>query len=362
MPIHDLAIAYQTKTDEELLQLVGSPEQLTSEAYATLRGELAKRRIDSSAHLNSEEENGQTKLSQLSTSETRLLRESQSASEFVGEVLHFYQDHFWLFIKLIAPAVIVGYVAVMMGRNEGREIARHLPRGLELLSHRTEILEIWFANFVGYFVSWMAFCFSFGAICSAVGQITAGTVPSASDCFADVRGRVGPFLRLSTLLFSLALVAIAGAGLLDGAVFWIFHQRQAHPSFFIVNIVSLLLAGLVLLVLSRFGLALPAVMLDNCRVGQSMFRSDELTEGKWLILAILLTKSLLGGYVAGMFPFWLAGWIWAYVQLPLRLLTIASIAGVIVVEPFMFIGFALLYIRMTAVLPASNVGLASTLT
>jgi len=207
----------------------------------------------------------------------------------------------------------------------------------------------------------MAFCFSFGAICSAVGQIAAGAVPSASDCFAEVRGRVGSFLRLSTLLFSLALVAVAGAGLLDGAVFWIFHQRQANPSFFIIRVVSFLFAGLTLLVLSRFGLALPALILDNCRVSQAMFRSDELTEGKWLILAILLAKSLVGGYVAGMFPFWLAGWIWAYVQLPLRFLTVASIAGVIVVEPFMFIGFALLYIKMTAVSSASNVGLASQL-
>ena len=325
MPIHDLAVAYQTKTDEELLQLVGSPEQLTPEAYVALRGELAKRQIGSAAHLNAEEENGQKKFSQPRTSGTQLLPESQSVGEFVTEVLRFYQGHFWLFVKLIAPAVIVGYVAVVMGRNEGQEIARRLPRGLELLGHQTEILEIWFANFVGYFVSWMAFCFSFGAICSAVGQITAGTVPASSDCFADVRGRVGSFLRLSTLLFSLALVAVAGAGLLDGAVFWIFHQRQAHPGFFIIRLVSFLFAGLALLVLSRFGLALPALILDNCRVGQSMFRSDELTEGKWLILAILLAKSLVGGYVAGMAPFWLAGLIRAYVQLPLRFLTVASL-------------------------------------
>jgi hypothetical protein len=354
MAIQDLFVAYQTKTDEELLQLVGSPEQLTPEAYAALKGELAKRRIDSAAHLNAEEEDGQTKLSEPRTSGTQLLRESQSVGEFVGEVLSFYHDHFWLFVKLIAPAVIVGYVAVVMGRNEGQEIARHLPHGLELLGHHTEILEIWFANFIGYFVSWIAFSLSFGAICSAVGQIAAGTAPSASDCFAEVRGRVGSFLRLSTLLFSLALVAVAGAGLLDGAVFWIFHQRHAHPSFFIIRVVSFLFAGLVLLVLSRFGLALPALILDNCRVGQAMFRSDELTEGKWLILGILLAKSLVGGYVAGMFPFWLAGWIWAYVQLPLRFLTVASIAGVIVVEPFMFIGFALLYIKMTAVSSASS--------
>lgn len=362
MSLYDLAIAYQTKTDEELLQLVGSPEQLTPEAYAALKGELAKRRIDSTAPLNAEEENGQTKLSQLRTSGTQPFRESQSVGEFVAEVLRFYHRHFWLFVKLIAPAVIVGYVAVVMGRNEGQEIARHLPRGFELLGHQTEILEIWFANFVGFFVSWMVFCFSFGAICSAVGQIAAGAVPSASDCFAEVRRRVGSFLRLSTLLFALALVAVAASGLLDGAVVWIFHQRHAHPSFFIIKVASFFFAGLTLLVLSRFGLALPALILENCTVGQAMFRSDELTEGKWLILAILLAKSLIGGYVAGMVPFWLAGWIWAYVRLPSWFLTVASIAGVIVVEPFMFIGFALLYIKMTTVSSTSNVGLASQLT
>jgi hypothetical protein len=350
--MQELARTYQTKTDEELLQLAGSPEQLTPEAHATLESESAKRRIDSRAHLNAQVENGQ-QLGQKRSSETSLLLGSQSVGEFVGEVLCIYHGHFWLFVKLIAPAVVVGYIAILMGRNEGREVARHLPRGLELLAHRTEILEIWFANFVGYLVSWMAFCFSFGAICSAVGQIAAGVVPSATDCFAEVRGRFGSFLGVSTLLFSLALVAVAGAGLLDSAVFWVLHRGQVHPSFFIIRVVSFLFAGLALLVLSRFGLAPPAIMLDNCRVGQAMLRSDELTEGKWLVLAIFLAKSLVGGYVAGMLPFWLAGWFWAYVQLPLRFLTVASIAGVIVVEPFMFIGFALLYIKMRAVSSAS---------
>jgi hypothetical protein len=361
MPMHDLAVAYQTKTNEELLQLLASPEQLTPEAQAALKSELAKRRIDSAAHLDPEGENGQTKSAQPRTSGTQLLRESQSVGEFAGEVLHVYHGHLWLFVRLIAPAVIIGYVAVVMSRNEGGEIARRLPRGFGFAGQITEILEIWFTYFVGYLVTWMAFCFSFGAICSAVGQIAAGVVPSASDCFAEVRGRVGSFLRLSILLFSLALVAVAAAGLLDAAVFWIFHQRQVHPSFFIMRVVSFVFAGLMLLVLSRFGLALPALILDDCRVGQAMFRSDELTDGKWLTLAILLTKSLLGGYVAGMFPFWLAGWIWAYVQLPLRVLTVASIAGVVVVEPFMFIGFAVLYIKMTALSSASNVELAGQL-
>jgi hypothetical protein len=235
------------------------------------------------------------------------------------------------------------------------------PEGFEFLGHETEILEIWFVNFVEFLVSWMAFSFSFGAICSAVGQISAGVVPSASDCFAEVRERIGSFLRLSVLLFLLALVAVAAAGLLGVAFFWILHQRHMHPSSFIIRVVSFLCVGLTLLVLSRFGLALPALILDNCRVGQAMFRSDELTKGKWLTLAILLAKSLIGGYVAGMFPFWLAGWIWAYVRLPRQFLAVVSIAGVTVVEPFMFIGFALLYVRMAALSSASSKALASQL-
>jgi hypothetical protein len=43
MAIHDLAVAYQTKTDEELLHLADSPEQLTPEAQSALKSELAKR-------------------------------------------------------------------------------------------------------------------------------------------------------------------------------------------------------------------------------------------------------------------------------------------------------------------------------
>jgi hypothetical protein len=231
MPIHDLAVAYQTKTDDELLQLAGNPEQLTPEAHAALKSELAKRRIDSAAHLNVHEENDRSELGQQRIGGTLPLR-TESVGEFVSEVLRVYHGHFWLFIRLIAPAVVLGYFAVVMGRNEGGEIACRLPRGFGFAGHITEILEIWFANFIGFLVSWMAFSFSFGAICSAAGQISAGVTPSVSDCLAEVRKRIGSFLRLSGLLFFLTLVAVASAGLLGVGFFWILHQRHMHPSIF----------------------------------------------------------------------------------------------------------------------------------
>jgi hypothetical protein len=82
-----------------------------------------------------------------------------------------------------------------------------------------------------------------------------------------------------------------------------------------------------------------------------MLRSDELTQGKWLILAALLAKSLVGGYVPGMCPFWLASSVRASAPLPSWfpwILTVASIIGVSVVEPTMFIGFAWFYLKMSA--------------
>lgn len=141
-------------------------------------------------------------------------------------------------------------------------------------------------------------------------------------------------------------------------------KHNVHTSSFSLFILSFGLTNLALLVLSRFALAVPAVVLDHYGVTQGMFRSDELTEGKWLTLAALLAKSLVGGYIAGMCPFWLASWLLTAIPLPYWfpwVLTVASIAAVTVAEPTMFIGFALLYLRMSGLRPASSEALATQL-
>lgn len=361
MYIEDLAKAYEAKTDEELQQLAKHSEQLTPEAQAALRGELAKRRIDALEHLNVPEESNQSRTQQPMNCETLLPHDSPAVGEFVSEVLRVYHHQFWFFIKLTAPAVVIGYIAIFMGRYEGREIAQHLPRGPEILAHRTEILQIWLVNFSGYIVSWMAFSVSFAAICSAVGQVAVGGVPSVADSLAKVRERTSPFLRLALLLFVLFLVAQAAALLLSTGIFWVLHQRQVHLTAFTIQVVSFGSVGLALVIFSRFGLAIPAFVLGNYKVGQAMFVSDQLTEGKWLTLTTLLAKSLIGGYIAGMCPFWLASWIPANVVLPSWfpwVLIVASIAGVTVVEPPMFIGFALLYSRMSLSSPTPSEALS----
>jgi len=104
MHIEDLAKEYLTKTDEELLQLATDLEQLTSAAQTALTNELAKRRINVAERPKVfRDEGSQSRLERLADSAPLSSRDSHQVGEFVTEVLRVYHDHFWLFVKLIAP-------------------------------------------------------------------------------------------------------------------------------------------------------------------------------------------------------------------------------------------------------------------
>jgi hypothetical protein len=350
MHIEDLANEYLAKTGEELLQLAEDSEQLTFAAQTALTNELAKRRIypvERSKVFRGE--TSQPRPGPAGDSAAPPPPDSHRVGQFIAEVLRVYHSHFWLFVNLTAPAVIIGYLAILTGRHEVREIARHIS-SFEVREYRMAILELFFVNQLEYFVVWISLCLSFGAICSALQQIEKGTIQSFHDSFAAVRRRMGPFLRLSLLLYFLLCLAMVAASLLEQGIFWITRRSHAHVGHFTFIFLTFLTAGLVLLVFSRFALAMPAVILDDYGVSQAVFRSDELTEKKWLTLAVLLAKSLVGGYVAGMLPFWIAARIPTKIPAPWFpwLFSITSVAAVIVVEPMMFIGFALLYIRTSS--------------
>ncbi|HEV2398530.1 MAG TPA: hypothetical protein VGS27_16420 [Candidatus Sulfotelmatobacter sp.] len=350
MQIHEFAENYRVKSDEELIQLAAAPDQLTAEARIALHGELSRRQIDIAEDSPASQAKGGDAVQ---TAVNRRLRqgEQQGVGDFVAETLRTYHADFWLYFKIAAPAVIISTFAIIASRHEVREISRHLPRGVELLAHHTEILEIGLINYSAWFVSWMAFSFMFGATCIAVEEKAAGFSPSSWRSFLSIRERLGSFLCVSLLLLVVVVIAEAASVLLGTGVFWVLHQWRVHTTGFLIKAVSYGLVGLAILIVSRFSLAVPAVILDDCRIWQAMLRSDEITRGKWPILAALLAKSLIGGYIAGMSPFWLASFIPATVPLPSWfpwILTGASIIGVSIVEPTMFIGFGLLYLKMPA--------------
>jgi hypothetical protein len=354
MQVQDFVRAYQAKSDEELIQLAVAPEQLAAEARLALEGEMSRRAISITDNSDVSQHDGDGRDVRRSTPSERLQTgdgHNEGVGDFVAEVLRTYHSHFWLFFKITAPAVIITTIAIISARNEVREISRHLPRGIELLAHKTEILKIGLINYSAWVLSWIVFCFVFGTTCIAVEESVAGFTASAWRSFLNLRERLVPFLRLSLLLLVLVVVTGAASVLLATGVFWVLHRWRLPPTGLLIWVVSYGLAGLAILVVSRFFLAVPAVILDDCRVGQAMLRSDKLTQGKWLTLAALLAKSLIGGYVAAESPYWLASFVHASAPLPSWfpwILTIASMIAVTAVEPTMFVGFALLYLKMSA--------------
>lgn len=351
MQVQDFVRVYQAKSDEELIQFALAPQQLTPDARIALQGELSRRAITIADNSAAPQHDGDGHGAGRSTTDEKLQkgdRQHEGVGDFVAEVLRTYHNHFWLFFKITAPAVVITTMAVIIARNELREISRHILRGGHLVSH--QILEMGLINISVGIVTWMAFSFMYGATCIAMEESAAGFTPSAWRSFLNVGERLGPFLRLCFLLLVLALVTGAASVLLERGVFWVLRQWRIQVTGSLILVVSYVLTGLALLVVSRFSLAVPAVILDDYSAGQALFRSDKLTQGKWLRLAVLLVKSLIGGYIAAMCPFWLASFVPASVALPLWfhwILTAASTIGVAVVEPTLFIGFALLYLKVS---------------
>jgi hypothetical protein len=348
MQIHDFVRAYQLKSDEELLQLAEAADELTAEARLALEGELTRRRLIPQ-DLPSAGSN-QIRGPFVKLEETLHTFFSEGVGQSVTEFLRTYHAHFWLFFSLAAPAVMISTIGLIVSRYHVRAVYRQFLDPREILSHPAAIVDIWLTYLLAYFVGWLASCVAFGASCSAVQQIATGYVPSIIRSLAEVRARLDAFLRLSALLFFLLIVAGAASSLIVFGALWTLSRLHIQINSLILYL-SYGTLGLALLVVSRFGLAMPAVVLDNYKAGQAIFRSDELTEHKWLTLAALLAKATIGGYVAVMLPFWLAFAFLKNEQPPPFLpwvLTIASGIGVAAVEPTLFVGFAMLYLKQSA--------------
>ena len=150
MDFQSLATLYRTKTADELLHLAAQRSELTSEAYAALSAELAIRRIEFHA-------NRDAPAASSSDSHTEKPPIHLKTGKFIEEVLRFYHQNRWAFMKLVFPAVVVGTVAVIWGRHESHEISQSLYREGGIVRPQVGIIEIGMATWGSYLVSWIAF-------------------------------------------------------------------------------------------------------------------------------------------------------------------------------------------------------------
>jgi hypothetical protein len=266
---------------------------------------------------------------------------------FVRDVARLYHHDGWLFLKMLLPAAIFGYFAIYLCEARANEIASTLPHGPARRYHIAEMLEMAAFRFGGFVVDWMFYSFAFGAMTVAVSKLANGQPAEVEDCFQPVSERLLPFLTMSLLLLFITYLACIIF------VFLFTFLRIRFPNAFSWMAYNQLLTGFAImfpgmLIASRFGLAIPALILEQCSIKKSLFRSDELTQGCWTILAILLLESVFGSLLILQIPQWLfaaafsrgfAPWWMSWLTLAIGLLL-----GVLL-QPHLLVGFALLHVR-----------------
>src|SRR5438552_770568 len=142
MQIQGLARAYRTKTDEELLQLAMSSEQLTPEAHAILTSELATRGIDLNEHLKERENAGSALIERRAPRSIPFFRDSHT----VGAFLRLAMLLFFLFLvaeaasALLSSGIFLGIApAATSPRRSHHSARRSCVRGLDAIG----LIPLW---------------------------------------------------------------------------------------------------------------------------------------------------------------------------------------------------------------------------
>jgi len=265
------------------------------------------------------------------------------------EVARIHHQHFAFFQKLIWPAVLFAAVILQLSMWQSTEMYHAIPG---IYGHTPEILAGTAVRLFGLFADWLFYCFAFAGTAIAVRAILDGEKLETEESLNVVRGAFVRLFVMAFLFFSLLVVLSIGSGFVVGA-YAILRHRFGLPysaSLGLVVIWGTIAIGLA--VLSRYALAIPALVLENLPFWKCFKRSDELTEGHMLFLAALICESVLGGYVAMSAPFWMWNHVFASrvvltwtIYWILQLIGLAASAAI---QPLMFIGFAYLYITASA--------------
>jgi|GEM_PF-5390320 len=262
-----------------------------------------------------------------------------------SRAVSFYGEHCGLFVRLILPAVIFSAAALSLGWYFSATTLRDAALEWRATGEwpMAKILLASTIRFLTVAVSWIIFCFSFGAIAVAVDELLQGGHPYAEGCYGAMRERFGGLVLLAMILGAIifSLMAIP-AGI---ATVWALRVGLRDPFPFVtVLAVDLIALGLVV----RWTFALPAFALDHKPSWESIRWSDKASDGYLLQLWWLFLLSEGLAWLLGNAPGYVARALGGYLTLPRHIDWVVYISAVLLaglVQPIPAIGTALLYLE-----------------
>lgn len=270
-----------------------------------------------------------------------------SIGELFDRAFVLYRRHFWLFVGITAVPGVFALVLTLINTA----IQNPALQGLDPESAEFEAammgMMLAFAGLMAvlaiYFVVYMI---ALGATTFAVSEVYLGRTASISQVYGRMKGRIGALLWLLFLVG----VRIFGLWMLAMVVFGM--ATAIHPILGgIVGLgailVTALLSGFMML---RWGVSVPALVLEGLPARMSLKRSIELTRGRLgrvFLLGLCSTMVTYGALALFQMPLvGLAMYVgldtWAGFSLNAAGAVLGTVATTLT-SPFLIIGLALIY-------------------
>ena len=274
-----------------------------------------------------------------------------SIGELFDRAFTLYRRNLWLFVGVTAvPAVFALVITLLMQAVQHVSMQSALAGAEQGAQAIATIVWLVAGMFVVMVVYWVVYMVALGATTFAVSELYVGRPATVSQAYGRMRGHIGALVVLLMIigvrLFLVTLAAVAVVAFSSGALSLI------HPALAVIA----LAAGMVLLFLAvsfmmlRYGVAVPALVLEDLKPGQAVKRSIELTKGRLGRVFLLVLCATMVTYAAlTLFqgPFWIgAMMVGPDTAQGFWLNVVGAIAGTIgttFTTPFMIIGLALIY-------------------
>ena len=276
-----------------------------------------------------------------------------SIGELFDRAFVLYRRHFWLFVGLTAvPGVFAlaltlaqaGFQAAVMPEPGAAPDAGPAPEDV--------------AAAVGFFLTmlgsmviyWVVYMIAFGATTFAVSEIYVGRTVSIRPVLGRLRGRIGSLILLLVWIgMRLAALGFGGFVLVALAL-----GAAGAASPVLGGLLALLFAaatlGALLFMTLRYGLAVPALIVEELSPHAAVRRSIELSEGRLGRVALLVLCATLITYATVVLfqgPFLAAAMIAGLeTTTGFWLNVVGAVTGTVgttLTTPFMIIGLALIY-------------------
>jgi Membrane domain of glycerophosphoryl diester phosphodiesterase len=286
-----------------------------------------------------------------------------SIGELLDRTFSYYRKNFWLFVGIVAaPQVAMVSVSLFIQRLQlmgpppapSKDPAEILARFPGMISGFVLTLGLLMLAVI------MIYSLVQGAIAFALSEVHLGRATTIRAAFRSLRGKTW---RLLDTVFSIALRVIGiyvlmmlGVGLIVAIPAALSNGGRPGPIAIIILAILVILGMMAAMILApilvmRYALAVPAMVLENLTARQAIKRSVNLAKGNiWKIFLIFLLMYLIAAVVVSVFqgPFLIAAFVIAarHAMPPLWLQILSTISGGIggtLSGPLIAIALTLLY-------------------